>query len=139
MERLMLIYAAWLHALWGILLLWRPQDIGATPLALLHTLVHSASLEATIYLAASAGTMLMLLRLVPRHWQLPCGLPQQLLLMTSAGGSLWAVILGQYADGVPRPWVFILADQLPAMLAAVCHTGALIVFHGGRLWPTRWS
>ena len=130
----MLTYAAVLHALWGILLLWRPTEIGATPLALVHLLIGSATVEAWIYLAASASTGFMLSGIVARQWGLLAGLPQQLLLMIGAGGSLWAVLLGQYADGVPRPWVFILADQLPAILTALFHTGALITFHGGLGW-----
>ena len=133
----MLLYAVLLHAIWGIFLLWSPDDIGATPLALLHIFLRNRTFESAIYLLASLGTVAMLSHWIPRHWSLLCGLPQQFLLMVSAGGSLWAVIIGQYADGVPRPWVFILADQLPAMLAALCHTGALLVFHGGLSWPRR--
>lgn len=132
----MLIYAAFLHAIWGCLLLTMPHDIGATPLALLHTIVGVTWTEGCIYLLASAGTLWMLSGRLPAQWSIFVGLPQQLLLMVSAGGSLLAVLLGQYADGVPRPWAFIFADQLPAVLAALCHSGSLIAFHGGWWWQT---
>lgn len=78
----------------------------------------------------------MLSQRVTPEWSIIIGLPQQLLLMISAGSSLWAVLLSQYADGAPRHWAFIFADQLPAILAALCHTGALIAFHGGWWWQT---
>jgi hypothetical protein len=55
-------------------------------------------------------------------------LPQQLLLYVAAWGGLQAVVNGHYADGVARPYEFILTDQLPLMLLAVVHTLSLIEF-----------
>ena len=134
MNTWMLLYGVCLHTIWGILLLVCPQDIGATPLALIHVFLKNTTLEGMLYLVASVATGFMLMRRYRPAVGLLLGLPQQFLLLISAGGSLMAVILAQYADGVPRPWIFILADQLPAILAAICHTGALIGFHGGWAW-----
>jgi NADH:ubiquinone oxidoreductase subunit K len=53
-------------------------------------------------------------------------LPQQAILMLSAAASLHASALSQYADGIPRPFLFIFADQLPTILAAVLHLVALL-------------
>jgi hypothetical protein len=52
--------------------------------------------------------------------------PQQMLLFVSAGGAIQAIVEGHFADGVERPWTFLLADQSPAILAAIGHTLALV-------------
>ena len=56
-------------------------------------------------------------------------LPQQALLSMSMLGSINAVARSTYADGVLRPQIFILSDQLPIILLAVCHTVAIILVH----------
>jgi hypothetical protein len=56
-------------------------------------------------------------------------LPQQTLLIVSAIGGMVAAALGHYADGVMRPHLFIAADQLPGVVAAVCHSFAIIDLH----------
>ena len=37
--------------------------------------------------------------------------------------------VAHYGDGVPRPRLFILADQIPAVLTMVLHTAAVIEMH----------
>lgn len=56
-------------------------------------------------------------------------LPQQVLLTLSAYAATAAVIAGHYGDGLPRPRLFILADQAPAILALILHTAAVIEIH----------
>jgi hypothetical protein len=53
-------------------------------------------------------------------------LPQQVLLYVAAWGGFQAILNGQYADGVARPYEFILTDQLPIMLFALIHTLAVL-------------
>ena len=53
-------------------------------------------------------------------------LPQQALLYLAAWGGLQAILEGEYADGVTRPYSFILTDQLPMMLFALIHTIAIL-------------
>ena len=43
-----------------------------------------------------------------------------------------AVLVGHYGDGVPRPALYILADQAPAIIAFVLHTAAVIEMHARR-------
>jgi len=66
-----------------------------------------------------------------------CLIPQQGAVIATAGGAIAAVISGHYADGVMRPWAFILADQLPSILIAVFHTLALFDLAGMLKWPLR--
>jgi hypothetical protein len=53
-------------------------------------------------------------------------IPQQLTLFLSASSAIIAIYLSQYGDGVLRPHSFILTDQLPIILAAICHSVAII-------------
>jgi hypothetical protein len=80
---------------------------------------------ATAMFAASALAVFVMLR-APGEWSLVLLMPQQILLYVAAWGGLQAVVDGQYADGVLRPYAFILTDQLPVMLLALLHTLAIL-------------
>lgn len=56
----------------------------------------------------------------PKWWWLT--VPQQMVLVCSAIAGTIATVNGTYADGVTRPHLFILADQLPIILAAPFYT-----------------
>jgi hypothetical protein len=67
-------------------------------------------------------------------WQgLASLLPQQAIMTFSAYAAVVAVGVAHYGDGVPRPRLFILADQVPAVLTMVLHTAAMIEMHAR--WP----
>jgi hypothetical protein len=51
----------------------------------------------------------------------------------SAYAAVVAVVVAHYGDGVTRPRLFILADQVPAVLTMVLHTAAVIEMHAR--WP----
>jgi hypothetical protein len=53
-------------------------------------------------------------------------LPQQSLLVISALGALSAIISGHFADGVVRPWGFIMADQFPIILSAILYSVSIV-------------
>lgn len=52
-------------------------------------------------------------------------LPQQLVLICAAFGAVQCMITGTFADGVVRSTPFLVADQSPAVIAAVLHTLAV--------------
>jgi len=52
----------------------------------------------------------------------------------SACAAVIAVAVAHYGDGVPRPRLFILADQVPVILTMVLHTAAVIDMHAR--WPS---
>jgi hypothetical protein len=122
----MVYYAVLLHGIWALMLLASDDPFGSTPVNSLffgHRFVTAA-----VLLAAS----LMAVRGIRRKgtragWMLI--VPQQVLLMVSAVGGVVAAFLGHYADGVARPGLFIAADQLPGVVAAVCHTFAMVDLH----------
>lgn len=129
-----LLYAACLHLIWGILILVIPQHIGATPLALFHNLIGIPIIEGCVYITVALCTIIMLTCKLQYIYSLAFGLPQQIILIISACSSLLAVWNGHYADYVTRHWAFIFADQLPNILTAIIHTFSLIIFHGGLRW-----
>jgi hypothetical protein len=54
---------------------------------------------------------------------------QQATLIISAQGAFTAIVMSQYADGVPRPWAFIAADQSPYLWAVFLYTAAELGHH----------
>lgn len=53
-------------------------------------------------------------------------IPQQVMLGMSSAAALHAMIAGHFADGVPRPSMFLFADQLPAVIALVVHSLSIV-------------
>jgi hypothetical protein len=54
-------------------------------------------------------------------------MPQQAVLLLSASGAIGAIILGQFADGIPRDWQFIAADKIDVILIAIQHAIAVML------------
>lgn len=121
---LVIIYAISLHLVWAAALLIDSEAGNATAVNTLLYFV-SNSHAVVIYfmvaiLAITGSSYKGILKPL-------CMLPQQLIMMISAGGSLLAMWNGQFADGVQRSHAFLIADQSPAVIAAVLHTYAILL------------
>ena len=123
-----LLFASTLHFGWALLLLLDPAAAGSTPIDIIVRISGGAYRGAfTLTVVASMATgYLFLKRQVSPSAMALLLVPQQLVLFMSAGSGLFAVITQHYADGVPRPWAFILSDQLPVILASLLYTVAVI-------------
>ena len=122
-------YAIVLHFVWGSLLLVHPVGLRTTPVSAMATVSNGSAPGLGLILLGAAGLALTALFYpFPRAWQVTvlC-VPQQFLLFLSAGGAVAATWAGMYADGVPRPHLFIFMDQFPTMLAAILHSLAITV------------
>jgi hypothetical protein len=121
---LVVIYAIAVHLITGVILIVNP-DAGAStgPSSVVQLLFDSPLLAGVAMLIAAALA-------AAAHIYRPLGswafLPQQLLLIVAAVGALVAVVMGNYADGVVRPTLFILTDQLLVMLLPIFHAVAII-------------
>ena len=124
-------YAVLLHITWGCLLLASRDPYGATALHVYHKMPRVV-LAAALF-AASGLAIWGITRRRPSWQGLAALLPQQAILTFSAYAAVVAVAVAHYGDGVPRPRLFILADQVPAVLAMVLHTAAVIEMHAR--WP----
>ena len=135
MTHFLFLATSLLHALWGVLILCYPSDVGATPLAFFRLWVPVRWVEGLVYLGAAALASCLVPKGTRPRWLIACAAPpQQILLLISSASSLYAVLVRHYADLVPRPWPFILADQAPILIFTLCHSLALLLYyrHGGR-------
>jgi len=123
---LMIVYAIALHYLIGIALFTDPAAVNATGVAIFETLFDFAPVGIAMLSWVVASLALVSLLMPLGRWSIALMLPQQFMLMISAYGALTAMVIGQYGDGVERPKMFIMADQMPQILAAVFHTLAMI-------------
>jgi hypothetical protein len=120
---LIIWYAIILHFVWAITLAFSPTAGYATAV---HTMLEFISVPWAITLYGVVAFMATI-GLYCRHGfgRVIALLPQQFVLMVSAGGALWAMYLGQFADGVQRSHEFLIADQSPAVIGAILHTVAI--------------
>lgn len=129
----MIYYATILLCAWALMLLISDDPFGSTPVSALrfgHRFV-----TVPVLLAAAALAMRgVRKRGTVAGWLLM--LPQQALLMISAVAGLVAIATGHYADLEPRPRLFIAADQMPGIVAAFCHSFAIIDLQRST-WITR--
>jgi hypothetical protein len=124
-------FASALHIVWGGLLLFSADPIGTTAI---YGLVVSLGGQhiAALLLLGTAALALAAVRIGRARWPLGLlfSLPQQVLLIISAGYAIQAMVLGHFADGVERPHAFIIADKASIVLLAALHSLALVETFG---------
>jgi hypothetical protein len=125
----MLWYAIFYHQLAGIALLAQPNAVRATGTAKISDLFGSDLLAGFVLLGASALAICLIVTQPSQRLSILGFVPQQVLLAIASLGALTAVYQGHYADGVVRPYSFILADQAPVILTLVLHTIAVVQLH----------
>jgi hypothetical protein len=120
--RPVILFSVCCHFLWGVMLLFSDSPLYITPLGSSAIGFLGQYGNAAIYLITS-----VLACFHPHGYKKGVvrgffySLPQQALINMSALGALSAVMSGAYADGVVRPWEFILSDQIYAILLAPAH------------------
>ena len=130
MKQPVLIFAAILHLVWAALVILSPTATNATTTSYLLDVLPSRYLLAAILTIASLSA-LYAVYYAPGYTlrTLALLIPQAIFVLLSATGATRAIITGQYADGVSRPWEFIAADQTWAPLIAIMHQWVLIRLH----------
>ena len=114
-------YAVALHLAWGLLLLVGPSAQFVTQTSFLANGVGRYPLALILFLVAGLAVYGLW-----RRDSVLWAIPQQVILVLSAYAALRAMQLGAFPDGVRRPHLFIVTDQIPAVLTAVFHTLALL-------------
>lgn len=123
------LYASLIHIGWALILLETQGDAPKpTPLFILLLFFGGWWRTAIMlcFVATLALTFPFLRRRLSNAMLAVMLIPQQTVLLLSAGAGIWAASVGHYADGVMRPWEFILADQLPIILTAFLYTVAVV-------------
>jgi hypothetical protein len=131
---LIVLYAALLHYVWAASLIVDAKAGDATSLA---GLFRSLGREGTIAALLVVATLALIYVFVFSKRGMAAAiyaLPQQAVLLISAWTAVSAMHAGHFADGVERPVAFIVADQSPAVIAAVLHAAAILI----GLWQS-WS
>jgi len=125
-------YAVVLHSIWGMLFLYDARAGWATaPHGILRLCGGNAHVSGLVLLVCSLCAVYGILGYPWRpRLALLALLPQQILMLLTGFSVVKAIVWSQFADGVVRPWVFILADQSAGLLAALAHTGAILSVHG---------
>lgn len=126
MGYIMALYVAILHLIWMTLLIYDPVSAsGATPVfALMEMFYFHQNLLVVALLIASVLAISTLILDMP--WSALALVPQQWLLIVSSYGSFVAIITMQFADGVARPWPFIMADQIHIIVACAVHAVGVV-------------
>lgn len=121
---LMILYAVALHYIWGALLWMDDSVAGVSAIAAVRYVFPHPFAGLSMIIASTIAMWAFFIR--SKTLAAIMMVPQQFLLMTAAGGAIEAMVLGHFADGIPRTQAFLLASQTPAFLAAFGHTAALI-------------
>ena len=127
---LVVILCSVIHCAWGIGLLVAP--FRTTGIDLILTLSHSNHVVAGL-IFISAGLLATV-----STWSyfdkaiihVLLFMPQQTLLFISMIGALQSMSLGRFADGVPRPLLFIFIDQIYLVVLCFFHIFAIIMGYG---------
>jgi hypothetical protein len=117
-------YAVLIHLVTGTTLILNPDAGASTGPSSVVQLFGSTYIAGAAMLIAAGLAIVAHLHAPIRGWAF---WPQQGLLMVAAIGAFVAVVMGNYADGVVRPTLFIATDQLPVMLLPFFHALAIIL------------
>jgi hypothetical protein len=123
-----------LHVAWGLMVAISPHSTDSTPLHTLDVVIPTRALLAASLL--TAGTLAALANHTRKIGivTLLCLIPQQGFLIITAAGAVFAVTNGHYADGVVRPFFFILADQFAVISLPFWYTAAILDKAGALKW-----
>lgn len=120
--RMIVWYATVLQAVTGVLILLYGSKLQTATLSPLND-YFDAWPTVGVLLLISAGLAVMVLT---RDKSALLLLPQQVIVLIQGAIALQLAGAGHYGDGTVRPSLFILADQLPAIVLAAFYTVALI-------------
>ena len=115
-----------IHVTWGMLLLWTPSVLGATPLAPFNGYAFPHWLIASVLLSTGALPALIFFAPLPVWLDVLLILPQQTFLFHSALSSVTAIWRGAFADGAVYPRGFIFGGEAATIWVAWWHTIALL-------------
>jgi hypothetical protein len=122
------LLASVLHLMWAALLVVDSAAERSTPVHIVSLVFGGPTRTAVVLVVVATLAMIFpfLRHRVTNHALALMLIPQQMVLLLSAGNGIRATAISHYADGVGRPWAFILADQLPVILLAVLYSVAVL-------------
>jgi hypothetical protein len=127
-------YACVMHFIWGTALIANLDAGNTTALSVAVRVFGGHYGAAAAMYGVAALALFGIVRFHASFEKVWCVLPQQFMLVLSAGAATSAMLNSHFADGVVRARAFIVADQIPAILIAIFHVIVVIrmaiVAHG---------
>lgn len=111
-----MLYAILLQGITGILLLLSPDSIQVARLGVFNYIFPTILGAILMISAAILAAIGLFYKKRVKKWYL-FFFPSLFFLILSTVSALIYIVEGQYADGTVRPSIFILVDQLPALLS----------------------
>jgi hypothetical protein len=124
---MLLVVATIVNAGWGVLAIVSRNSLRTIPTAVVFDSFGQRG-GGLIYLLTALLAAYGLSR--PGGWGFLAGTPQNIFLLLAMWTALNAISRQHYADLVPRPWSFILTDQLLLVVMAPAHLVSLALYHG---------
>jgi hypothetical protein len=130
------LYAIALHLTWAVAIFF---DENVRQVTAIHELSTYAPYPWTEFILGAVAILALAgLFIKSRLWSVLLMLPQQMILFLSAFGGIEAMYMASFPDGVVRTHAFLIADQMPVILAAVGHTIAILnSAQGENVWNGR--
>lgn len=130
-----LAYVCVLHAAWGVAILADRRSVHTTTLNGFARLPQGVASGLFLGAAALAAWAMASHRAGAAWVAVVASAPQQLLLVAAAFSAATAMADSAFGDGVVRPRLFIVADQLPALLIVPAHAISVVLYHSQRHRP----
>ncbi len=126
-NRFIILYAILLQGITSLLILSSSEPLRVANLGIFYDLFINYRFGAVLMLLATLSALMGFFK-KGDGLRFLFFFPQLAFLVLTSSSALHYVIQGYYADGVMRPWQFILVDQLPALVATVLYTFAIFDF-----------
>lgn len=112
----------------AIFLLLSPTEIRVATLGVFYNIFTIPSIGAALMIMVAIVALVGFSISTKNRLRFLFFLPQFIFLLLTSGSSLSYVLSGQYADGIIRPWYFILIDQLYPLVLVVLYTLSIFDF-----------
>jgi hypothetical protein len=124
----MIVVAIALHVFEAVVFLTTSAADGSIGMAALLAVFrgHFTAAEAMLFACATAAFGQWFRSSIAPFARLCLLIPQQILLLITAIGSVEAILAGSYADGILRSPLFIACDQLPRISLAGLYSVAIL-------------
>ncbi len=128
---IMVLYATLLHITWGLMILGDDSALRGNALDSIFKIFPYPDGVALLLFGAAMMALVGTVAHTKGFWVALLLIPQQILMMITAAGAIESIWLGQFADGVIRSHMFIASGEVNNIIAALCHTTALVLYARG--------
>ena len=115
----------------ALFVIFDPHPLVVARLGIFYQLFTPPIAGALLMLAAVCLAFFGIFKPIRYRWRFVYFLPQHAFLLLTTGSAVNLIMQQHYADGVMRPWQFILQDQLPIIILTFAYAFAMFDFYKG--------